>query len=101
MNFSGCDLRPPQYSSSSEYKAVLTADLSEYVKHEAKAKIAKKYGYLALDYKYKTEAFCIDNILTPHEWFKENEISEEENTWNIKKSALPFEPEAKDTILPF
>ena len=22
-------------------------------------------------------------------------------TWNIKKSALPFEPEAKDTILPF
>ena len=47
------------------------------------------------------EAFCIDNILTPHEWFKENAISEEEITWNIKKSALPFEPEAKDTILPF
>ena len=22
-------------------------------------------------------------------------------TWNIKKSELPFEPEAKDTILPF
>ena len=33
---------------------------------------------LALDDKYKTEAFCIDNILTPHEWFKENAISEEE-----------------------
>jgi hypothetical protein len=54
-----------------------------------------------LDDKYKTEAFCIDNILTPHEWFKENAISEEEITWNIKKSELPFEPEAKDTILPF
>ena len=79
---------------------------------------------VALDDKYKTEAFCIDNILTPHEWFKENAISEEENTlskpiyseptdpaafkgltaditWNIKKSELPFEPETKDTILPF
>ena len=22
-------------------------------------------------------------------------------TWNIKKSELPFEPETKDTILPF
>ena len=90
--------------SSSEYKAVLTADLSEYVKHEAKAKIAKKYGYLALDYKYKTEAFCIDNILTPREWFKENTISEDPILpfeSKAKDAELPFEPEAKDTILPF
>ena len=71
------------------------------MKREAKAKIAKKYGYLALDDKYKTEAFCIDNIPTPHEWLKEDAISEEEITGNIKGSALPFEPEAKDTILPF
>ena len=90
--------------SSSEYKAVLAADLSEYVKHEAKAKIAKKYGYLALDYKYKTEAFYIDNILTPHEWFKENTISEDPILpfeSKAKDAELPFEPEAKDTILPF
>jgi len=46
-----------------------------------------------LDDKYKT--------LTPHKWFKENAISEEEITWNIKKSELPLEPETKDTILPF
>ena len=65
----------------------------EYEIEEAKAKVAKKYAYLALDDKYKN--------LTPHKWFKENAISEEEITWNIKKSALPFEPEAKDTILPF
>ena len=32
------------------------------------------------DDKYKTEAFCIDNIPTPHEWFKEDAISEEEIT---------------------
>ena len=91
-------------SSSSEYKAVLTADLSEYMKHEATAKIAKKYGYLALDYKYKTEAFCIDNILTPREWFKENTISEDPILpfeSKAKDAELPFEPEAKDTILPF
>ena len=73
----------------------------EYELEEAKAKVAKKYAYLALDDKYKTEAFCIDNALTPHERFKENAISEEEITWNIKKSELPFEPETKDTILPF
>ncbi len=72
-----------------------------YEIEEAKAKVAKKYAYLALDYKYKTEAFCIDNALTPYERFKENAINEEVITWNIKKSALPFEPEAKDTILPF
>ena len=91
-------------SCSSEYKAVLTMDLSEYVKHEATAKIAKKYGYLALDYKYKTEAFCIDNILTPREWFKENTISEDPILpieSKAKNAELPFEPEAKDTILPF
>ena len=87
-------------------------------------KIVNTDMIVALDDKYKTEAFCIDNILTPHEWFKENAISEEENTlskpiyseptdpaafkgltaditWNIKKSELPFEPETKDTILPF
>lgn len=29
------------------------------------------------DDKYKTEAFCIDNIPTPHEWLKEDAISEE------------------------
>ena len=45
---------------------------------QAKAKVAKKYAYLALDDKYKTEAFCIDNVLTPHKWFKEKAISEEE-----------------------
>ena len=110
--------------NSPEFKKIVNTDMIEYEIEEAKAKVAKKYAYLALDDKYKTEAFCIDNILTPHEWFKENAISEEENTlskpiyseptdpaafkgltaditWNIKKSELPFEPETKDTILPF
>ena len=50
----------------------------EYDIEEAKAKVAKKYAYLALDDKYKTKAFCIDNVLTPHKWFKEKAISEEE-----------------------
>jgi len=87
--------------NSPEFKKILNTDMIEYELEEAKAKVAKKYAYLALDDKYKTEAFCIDNALTPHERFKEDAISEEEITWNIKKSALPFEPEAKDTILPF
>jgi hypothetical protein len=50
----------------------------EYEIEQAKAKVAKKYAYLALDDKYKTEVFCIDNPLTLHERFKENAISEEE-----------------------
>ena len=87
--------------NSPEFKTILNADLIEYEMEGPKAKVAKKYAYLALDDKYKTEVSCIDNVLTPHERFKENAISEEEITWNIKKSALPFEPEAKDTILPF
>ena len=87
--------------NSPEFKTILNTDMIGYEIELAKAKVAKKYAYLALDDKYKTELSCIDNVLTPHEWFKENAISEEEITWNIKKSALPFEPEAKDTILPF
>lgn len=79
--------------NSPEFKKILNTDMIEYEIEEAKAKVAKKYAYLALDDKYKT--------LTPHKWFKENAISEEEITWNIKKSELPFEPETKDTILPF
>jgi hypothetical protein len=70
----------------------------------AKAKVAKKYAYLALDDKYKTELSCIDNVLTPHEWFKENTISEDPILpfeSKAKDAELPFEPEAKDTILPF
>jgi hypothetical protein len=87
--------------NSPEFKKIVNTDMIEYEIEEAKAKVAKKYAYLALDDKYKTEVSCIDNALTPHEWFKEKAISEEESTWNIKKSELPFEPEAKDTILPF
>ena len=64
--------------NSPEFKKILNTDMIEYELEEAKAKVAKKYAYLALDDKYKTEAFCIDNALTPHEWFKENAISEEE-----------------------
>ena len=79
--------------NSPEFKKIVNTDMIEYEIEEAKAKVAKKYAYLALDDKYKT--------LTPHKWFKENAISEEEITWNVKKSELPFEPEIKDTILPF
>lgn len=64
--------------NSPEFKKIVNANMIEYEIEEAKAKVAKKYAYFALDDKYKTEAFCIDNILTPHEWFKENAISEEE-----------------------
>jgi len=87
--------------NSPEFKTILNTDMIGYEIELAKAKVAKKYAYLALDDKYKTELSCIDNVLTPHEWCKENAINEEVITWNIKKSALPFEPEAKDTILPF
>lgn len=71
-----------------DYTQILNTDMIEYELEEAKAKVAKKYAYLALDDKYKTEAFCIDNALTPHERFKENAISEEEITWNIKKISI-------------
>ena len=87
--------------SSSEFKAVLTADLSEYVKHEAKAKIAKKYAYLALDDKYKnTKNFCVDSILTPREWFPEYTICEGKEKPS-EPSDLPFEPDENDSNLPF
>ena len=64
--------------NSPEFKKIVNTDMIEYDIEEAKAKVAKKYAYLALDDKYKTKAFCIDNVLTPHKWFKEKAISEEE-----------------------
>ena len=64
--------------NSPEFKKIVNTDMIEYDIEEAKAKVAKKYAYFALDDKYKTEAFCIDNPLTLHERFKENAISEEE-----------------------
>jgi hypothetical protein len=48
-----------------------------------------------LDDKYKTELSCIDNVLTPHEWFKEKAILP------LEPSDLPFEPDENDSILPF
>ena len=69
--------------NSPEFKKIVNTDMIEYEIEEAKAKVAKKYAYLALDDKYKTEGLTADI------------------TWNIKKSELPFEPETKDTILPF
>ena len=81
--------------NSPEFKTILNTDLIEYEIEEAKAKVAKKYAYLALDDKYKTEVFCIDNALTPHEWFKENAILP------LEPSDLPFEPDKNDSILPF
>ena len=78
--------------NSQEYKTVLTADLLEYDLREAKAKIAKKYAYLALDDKYKeTEDFNVDSILTPREWFKENKIRE-----GIKMPSKPDYSEPTD-----
>ena len=81
--------------NSPEFKTILNADLIEYEMEGPKAKVAKKYAYLALDDKYKTEVSCIDNVLTPHEWFKENAILP------LESSELPFEPEEKDSNLPF
>ena len=48
-----------------------------------------------IDDKYKTEDFCIDNVQTPHECFKENAILP------LEPSDLPFEPDKNDSILPF
>ena len=82
--------------NSPEFKKIVNTDMIEYEIEEAKAKVAKKYAYLALDDKYKT--------LTPHKWFKENAISEDPILpfeSKAKDAELPFEPEAKDTILPF
>ena len=81
--------------NSPEFKTILNADLIEYEMEGPKAKVAKKYAYLALDDKYKTEVSCIDNVLTPHEWFKENAILP------LESSELPFETEEKDSNLPF
>ena len=81
--------------NSPEFKKIINTDLIEYDIEEAKAKIAKKYAYLALDDKYKTEVFCIDNVQTPHECFEENAILP------LESSELPFEPEEKDSNLPF
>jgi len=81
--------------NSPEFKTILNTDMFEYEIEQAKAKVAKKYAYLALDDKYKTEVSCIDNVLTPHEWFKENAILP------LEPSDLPFEPDENDSILPF
>ena len=81
--------------NSPEFKKIVNADMIEYEIEEAKAKVAKKYAYLALDDKYKTEVFCIDNVQTPHECFEENAILP------LESSELPFEPEEKDSNLPF
>ena len=81
--------------NSPEFKTILNTDLIEYGIEEAKAKVVKKYAYLALDDKYKTDASCIDNVLTPHEWFKENAILP------LEPSDLPFEPDESGSILPF
>ena len=81
--------------NSPEFKTILNTDLIEYEIEEAKAKVAKKYAYLALDDKYKTEASCINNVLPPHERFKENAILP------LEPSDLPFEPNENDSNLPF
>ena len=81
--------------NSPEFKTILNTDLTQYDIEQAKAKVAKKYAYLALDDKYKTEVFCIDNVQTPHECFEENAILP------LESSELPFEPEEKDSNLPF
>ena len=80
---------------SPEFKTILNTDMFEYEIEQAKAKVAKKYAYLALDDKYKTEASCINNVLFPHEWFKENAILP------LEPSDLPFEPDENNSILPF
>ena len=81
--------------NSPEFKTILNTDMFEYEIEEAKAKVAKKYAYLALDDKYKTEASCINNLLPPHERFKENAILP------LEPSDLPFEPDENNSILPF
>ena len=81
--------------NSPEFKTIVNTDMFEYEIEQAKAKVAKKYAYLALDDKYKTKFFCIDKVQTPHECFEENAILP------LESSELPFEPEEKDSNLPF
>ena len=80
---------------SPDFKTILNTDMIGYEIELAKVKVAMKYAYLALDDKYKTELSCIDNVLTPHEWFKEKAILP------LEPSDLPFEPDENDSILPF
>ena len=80
---------------SPDFKTIFNTDMIGYEIELAKVKVAMKYAYLALDDKYKTEVSCIDNVLTPHEWFKENAILP------LEPSDLPFEPDENDSILPF
>ena len=81
--------------NSPEFKTILNTDMIGYEIELAKAKVAKKYAYLALDDKYKTELSCIDNVLTPHEWFKEKAILP------LEPSDLTLEPDENDSNLPF
>lgn len=80
---------------SPDFKTILNTDMIGYEIELAKVKVAMKYAYLALDDKYKTVVSCIDNVLPPHEWFKENAILP------LEPSDLPFEPDENDSILPF
>ena len=80
---------------SPDFKTILNTDMIGYEIELAKVKVAMKYAYLALDDKYKTEASCINNVLPPHERFKENAILP------LEPSDLPFEPDENDSILPF
>jgi hypothetical protein len=89
--------------NSPEFKTILNTDMIEYEIELAKAKVAKKYAYLALDDKYKdTKNFCVDSILTPREWFKEKAISEEEiRAGNKIIEDLGLDINVNDDTLPF
>ena len=86
---------------SPDFKTILNTDMIGYEIELAKVKVAMKYAYLALDDKYKTEFFCIDNVQTPHEWFKENAISEEDSSANKLIEDLGLDINVNEDTLPF
>jgi hypothetical protein len=56
--------------NSPEFKAVSVFDIDEYDYRQRMINIARKYGYLALDEKYKRSSDpSVEDILKPKEWY--------------------------------
>lgn len=69
--------------NSPEFKAISIFDIDEYEYRRRMINIARKYGYLALEEKYKKESDpSIEDMLKPKEWYSivtaPKEVGEEE-----------------------
>ena len=71
--------------NSPEFKAVSVFDIDEYDYRQRMINIARKYGYLALDEKYKRSSdSSVEDMLKPKEWY--SIVSEPKD--NIEKERI-------------